>query len=54
MGGAGTFVFVEGISHERDRAVAIAANAGDEPNAKIEKAVAEGYKEMLARYASPT
>lgn len=54
MGGAGTFVFVEGISHEQDRAVAIAANAGDEPNAAIEKAVAAGYKEMLARYARPT
>jgi D-alanyl-D-alanine carboxypeptidase len=48
MGGGGTFVCVAGISHSRDRAVAMATNAGDEANESVEKAVAVGFKEMLA------
>lgn len=50
IGGAGTFLFVEGIAHDGDRAVALAANAGDDPDGALEGAIVAGFKEIVARY----
>lgn len=51
IGGAGTFVCLVGVAHARDRAVAVAANAGSGPEGAVDRAVAGGYIKTLGLFA---
>jgi CubicO group peptidase (beta-lactamase class C family) len=47
-GSAGTFLCLAAVSHSLDRAVAIAVNGGSEDDQTFERAVAGGFKQIIA------